>query len=81
MTNTAGTLIIVKATPTVTIPPVSITYGTTPTKLTFSIGYAGAAAPSGAVTIKVDSGSSLDGHVYRLVVAAVVQRRIVRPRH
>jgi hypothetical protein len=49
----------IKATPSMTIPPVSIHYGATPTKLTVSVAYAGALAPSRAVTIKVGSGASL----------------------
>jgi streptogramin lyase len=57
--SNTGTLTVTQATPTVTVSPVAIVYGTASTKLTASIAYAGIAAPTGAVTLKVDSGSAV----------------------
>ena len=57
--SNTGTLTINQATPTVTVTPASNTYGVTPTTLTASVTYTGSSAPSGAVTIQVDSGSTL----------------------
>jgi sugar lactone lactonase YvrE len=56
VSNTA-TLTVNAATPSVSVPTVSTTYGTATTSLSASIGYTGATAPTGAVTLKVDSGA------------------------
>jgi hypothetical protein len=52
-------LAVSKATPNVTVRSVSVSYGTATTTLTASIAYGGAVAPGGAVTLKVDSGSTV----------------------
>ena len=48
-----------KATPKVTVTPVAITYGTATATLTAGIAYTGPAAPSGAVSFTVDSGTAV----------------------
>jgi len=56
-TGTA-TLTVNQIVPTVTASPVAIVYGAAATTLTASIAYTGPAAPTGAVTITVDSGTA-----------------------
>jgi sugar lactone lactonase YvrE len=60
-TSAAGTLTVNPATPSVTVPAVSTTYGTATTTLSATITYAGPSAPTGAVLFKVDSGTSVAG--------------------
>jgi hypothetical protein len=45
--------------PTVTVSAVSIAYGTASATLTAKIAYSGTVAPTGAVTLKVDTGSAV----------------------
>ncbi|HEY4355924.1 MAG TPA: FG-GAP-like repeat-containing protein, partial [Acidobacteriaceae bacterium] len=54
-----NTLTITTAAPTVTVSPASAVYGSASTTLTASIAYTGSAAPTGAVTLKVDTGSAV----------------------
>ena len=54
-----GTLTVTAASPVLVVSPISIRYGTASTTLRAYVEYAGAKAPTGAVTFQVDSGSSL----------------------
>ena len=46
-----------------TVAPQSIAYGTATATLSASVAYTGTAAPAGALTFRVDTGASGDGHV------------------
>jgi sugar lactone lactonase YvrE len=60
-TSTGGTLTVNPATPSVTVPAVSSTYGATATTLSATIAYAASSGPTGAVLFKVDGGASAVG--------------------
>jgi sugar lactone lactonase YvrE len=55
----SNTLTVNQIAPGVTVSPVTINYGTATATLTASIAYAGSAAPTGAVTFTVDSGTAV----------------------
>ncbi len=55
-----ASLLVTQATPTVTVSPVSIVYGTSSTTLTASIAYTGPSAPTGTVTFQVDSSATVN---------------------
>ena len=74
-----GTLTVVKATPSIAIPRVSIAYGTTPTKLTASHRIRGRRSAERCGGHQGRFRLLADGHVHRLVVAAVVQRKPFDP--
>ncbi len=54
-----GTLTITQATPVLVVSPRSITYGTKSVNLATYVEYSGAIAPTGSVSLQVDSGASL----------------------
>ncbi len=60
-TSTGGTLTVNPATPSITVPAVSTTYGATTTILSATVAYAASSGPTGAVLFKVDGGASVVG--------------------
>ncbi len=58
-TSVAKPLTVGLGVPLITVPPVTITYGTASATLTASAAYSGTVAPTGAVTFSVDSGAAV----------------------
>ncbi len=57
--SNTGTLTITPVTPAVQVTPASTTYGTATTALSANVIYLGQAAPTGAVSFKVDNGTPM----------------------